>query len=69
MWWAAEKAGFKVGTILLRNAVGLPITSNKLNYSCSWPDVKVVIENVYDKYVLDKATEKKLTTFYAYGVS
>ena len=69
LWWAAEKKGFKVGTILLRNAIGLPITSSKLNYSASWPDVQVVIENVYEKYVLDKGSDKKLTTFYAYGVS
>ena len=31
--------------------------------------MKEVIESVYEKYVLDKKKRKKVTTFYAYGVS
>ena len=31
--------------------------------------MKVAIELVYEKYVLDKKKQKKVTTFYAYGVS
>lgn len=69
MWWAAQKQGYKVGTILMRNAVGLPITSNKLNYNSAWPDLKVILEAVFEKYILDRKTGTKKTTFYCYGVS
>ena len=69
IWWHAKKLGYKVGSILLRNNVNIPCTSGKFNSSTAWPDMKVAIELVYEKYVLDKKKQKKVTTFYAYGVS
>ena len=32
LWWAAKKQGFKVGTVLFRNAMGRHITSGKFHY-------------------------------------
>lgn len=62
---AARRAGFKVGTMLFRNADGLPITSGKLSYSGSWQDCKAMIDYVHAKYVRVERQER----LYAYGCS
>ena len=67
--WHAKEKGFKVGTIHFRNTKGVPVTSNKLNYAGAWPDLKAVIEHVSEKYLIDKKTGKKRTTFYVFGCS
>lgn len=69
LWWTAKKQGYKVGIVLYRTAPGVPVTSNKLTYSGSWPDLKVVIEHVYNSYVFDSKERKNMTHLYAYGCS
>ena len=67
--FAAQQAGYKVGTILFRGADGLPVTSGKLSYSGCWQDCKTVLEYAYDRYVIDSETKEKKTRFYVYGCS
>ena len=43
--------------------------SPKLNYAGSWDDLKVVVEHVHNKYILDKQTGQKKTRMYAFGCS
>ena len=47
----AKTRGFKIGVIRFRNANGVPVTSNKLNYSGSYEEVRVAVDYVYNKYV------------------
>ena len=65
----ARRRGYRVGTVYFRGIGGIPITSPKLNYAGSWDDLKVVIEYVHNKYVIDKETGKKKTRLYAFGSS
>ncbi len=65
IFWHAQRNGYKCGIILFRNTKGSPITSNKLNYGGAWPDLKLIMEYVYEKYLLiDKKTGKKRTRLY-----
>lgn len=51
----ARQSGFKVGTVLLRGAAGLPITSPKFNYGGAWEDAKTAVEFVYSRYIQAEA--------------
>lgn len=65
----ARRRGYKVGTVYFRCTEGIPVTSPKLNYAGSWDDLKVVVEHVHNKYILDKQTGQKKTRMYAFGCS
>ena len=69
LWYAAAR-GYKVGMIRFRNADGIPVTSNKLNYSGSFEEVRRVVDFVHGKYVQNKKNKsKKETRLYMYGCS
>ena len=66
----ARPRGYKIGVIRFRNTDGIPVTSNKLNYSGSYEDLKVVLEYVNDKYLKGESPQsKKRTRLYLYGCS
>ena len=69
LWYAAAR-GYKVGMIRFRNADGIPVTSNKLNYSGAFEEVRKVVDFVHSKYVQNKKNKtKKNTRLYMYGCS
>ena len=53
----------------MRGGDDIPLTAPKLNYSGSWPDVKRVVDHIYEKYVLDVASGEPKTQLYIFGVS
>ena len=54
---------------MFRNSMNRNVTSGKLHHGGAWQDLKVVIDHVYSKYVFDKKSGQKRTSFYAYGCS